>query len=50
MYVIKDIRNNKVYIDNSSFVRNFEEVLEENISLAKAKVKYPEAIDLTKKP
>jgi hypothetical protein len=48
MYVIKDIRNNKVYIDDSSFIRNFEEILEEGISLKNAKEKYPTAQDLTK--
>jgi hypothetical protein len=48
MYVIKDIRDNKVYIDNRSFIRNFEQIMEEGISLQKAKEKYPQAIDMTK--
>ena len=43
--VIKDLRTNKIYADSiSSIIRNFEEVLHEEISLIKAKEKYPSII------
>ena len=38
--VIKDNRTGKIYFD-TGIVRNFETVLETNISLEKAKDKYP---------
>lgn len=41
--VIKDIRSEKIYFDDG-IIRNFEEVLEEEISLNKAKKKYPNII------
>lgn len=48
LYVIKDIRDNKIYLDNDGFQRNFETILEENITEKEAKKKYPTIIDVRK--
>ncbi|WP_299116894.1 hypothetical protein [uncultured Winogradskyella sp.] len=41
--VIKDLRTGKIYFDDG-IIRNFEELLEENISFDDAKKKYPNII------
>lgn len=47
-FVIKDIRDKKIYFDDSSFTRNFEEVLKSNTTLEQAKQEYPDIIDCRK--
>jgi len=49
MYVIEDIRDKRIFIDDSGLIRSFEKILEANISLKKAKEKYPKAIDCRRK-
>ena len=47
-YIIKDRRNNKLYFDTDGMLRNFEEVIDENITKQEALRRYPAIIILEK--
>ena len=43
--VIKDLRTGKVYFD-TGIIRNFEEVLMQNVTLERARENYPDIIEV----
>ncbi len=46
-YLIKDHRDDRLFIDDGSFLRNFESLEDEFETLEEVKEKHPEATDLT---
>lgn len=46
-YAIKDIRTEKVYLDQHAMIRNFERIIGTYRSLADAQTEHPDAIILS---
>ena len=47
--VIKDIRHNKIFIDDCELIRNFEEIINDFDTVEEAIKKYPDAIVIVQK-